>query len=75
MIHNGKKINDILQDIEKKKQENYNNDDTDSEEEYEETTTAEELADFKKILKHRRRMDKNICSTLNYSQMLFFLKN
>ena len=53
MIHNGKKINEILDDIEKKKQENYNNDDTDSEEEYEETTTTEEMKDFHKFVRQR----------------------
>ena len=48
MIYNGKQINEILEDIEKKRHENLNADESDCEEKYEETTTTEELKDFNK---------------------------
>ena len=48
MIHNGKKINDIIEDIENKRQEDMSMNDDESEVAYEETTTADEMKDFNK---------------------------
>ena len=48
MNYGGKKMNEILDQMEKNREENKINEESDSETEYEETTAAEELKDFEK---------------------------
>ena len=48
MNASGKKMNDILNEIEKQREENKSDDEGNSEDEYDETTTADEMKDFQK---------------------------